>query len=1184
MILPWIDEIGLVSSDPTRNILKNFPLSVKRVVVSAVVRHFHSQYQEAIAQLTTENHVEWMMEVIGQSFQLPIEDHEVINMAIDIYQKWIFNKDERPAPVNGNLQHFLREIFKHLTNIFQSRQVAKSAKEAQQQQTKPSVLKDHIFLCNRVMDIFLQMGANGEMLDEENWNHLLKLVIGVADATIRSSQGLGELVYGLLKVLFELWLCSLSDDIEMWNHLQRHAISWCKHMATIKQWNTVCLALTKRVVNLLYGDSEGSPVVKIEWKGLNPTNNPNPNVGNPVTELDLPIEYVYYAWHMMLYVIGNPNQLVDPEVHLVAFQGIQNITRQIAFIGYDPPLKKMKSIREDWRLCYAPDGDTLLDFFGPWLFEAVTRIAPAYDEGRAVAYASLCRIYCRKGGRPISKRNLSLFYHALQIGLEDNGIIILSAILLNCCNMFSYELEGSHILIPSFMATCERIMCEEGKYPELLRSACITLVSSLICMPNHYAGNENSEKNMIYIELKYQIQTIFQKALKKEKALRNLQQLLWSTCVLIYEEITTNSEIAQIFALVLIDLLRENAAKPLREYDADSFVTIYEVFSALIPLHDQIIVSNPDFARNIVDILATQVPLQTNLLITQQTKAKVIEESLYCICDLIMVAFDRIFNNKDTISKVIAAIEAALTIERKMSASEETTNIRLAGEYVLSHMLNHAGHFPPCEESTSAQITSSVNESDEVFDLISPEESEYARFFVFANLFVFCVIEQPDEKGGPGATIIVRDVTGKYCWDARLLFGDDPSAYSPLPERGKYTGSSAVGLTHHVQEHENNATLMKFANPPEVKFREGVDLFEQLIDVQEGTETTFINEYTQNELIKLDISAKPPTCEYKYSGQNKYHVSRLILSHLGFLSIACQKNFVALHSNMKLIRSLNSLDKTQPRDTHKIAIVYVADGQDDQTELFHNSDASDKFKQFIKSLSWEVPLRKHNGFMGGLDKNGSTGEIGPYYSDYRTEIMFHVPSMMPTSVKEPQQIHKKRHVGNDHVNVIWTEHSRDYFKGTIISQFNFIHIIIYPLKCGLYRVDVLVKDKNTPVFGPVCHGMILNERILGHLIRITSVNGNRIVRAMSTGYTKPYIARKKQINELVERYKTDLEIDWHYSTLFTPKAISNEVVNGSSVPANTKSLPANETLVRFSSHLHCICAVHGSRGTSTLLS
>lgn len=108
MLLPWINDLGLISSNPNKNILKGFPLAVKRAVISSIVRYFHSQYEHAIAQLTTAAHVNWIMEVIGHSFQLPIEENEVINMAIDIYQKWLFNDSDRPAPLRDDLQYFIQ--------------------------------------------------------------------------------------------------------------------------------------------------------------------------------------------------------------------------------------------------------------------------------------------------------------------------------------------------------------------------------------------------------------------------------------------------------------------------------------------------------------------------------------------------------------------------------------------------------------------------------------------------------------------------------------------------------------------------------------------------------------------------------------------------------------------------------------------------------------------------------------------------------------------------------------------------------------------------------------------------------------------------------------------------------------------------------------------------------------------
>ncbi len=109
MLLDWISStMGLVPSSADANILKDFPLVVKRVVVSSVVKYFDSQQDEANKTLTTSTHVRFIMELIGQSFQLPIEEHEVINQAINIYERWIFVPEKRPKPFQEQAQHFLR--------------------------------------------------------------------------------------------------------------------------------------------------------------------------------------------------------------------------------------------------------------------------------------------------------------------------------------------------------------------------------------------------------------------------------------------------------------------------------------------------------------------------------------------------------------------------------------------------------------------------------------------------------------------------------------------------------------------------------------------------------------------------------------------------------------------------------------------------------------------------------------------------------------------------------------------------------------------------------------------------------------------------------------------------------------------------------------------------------------------
>ena len=75
------------------------------------------------------------------------------------------------------------------------------------------------------------------------------------------------------------------------------------------------------------------------------------------------------------------------------------------------------------------------------------------------------------------------------------------------------------------------------------------------------------------------------------------------------------------------------------------------------------------------------------------------------------------------------------------------------------------------------------------------------------------------------------------------------------------------------------------------------------------------------------------------------------------------------------------------------------------------------------------------------------------------EVVFHVVTMMPTVEGDDQQITKKRHVGNDIVHVVWSEHSHDYHPTTITSQFNDAHIVVYPLPNGMCRVRVHSKPQ-----------------------------------------------------------------------------------------------------------------------------
>ena len=47
-----------------------------------------------------------------------------------------------------------------------------------------------------------------------------------------------------------------------------------------------------------------------------------------------------------------------------------------------------------------------------------------------------------------------------------------------------------------------------------------------------------------------------------------------------------------------------------------------------------------------------------------------------------------------------------------------------------------------------------------------------------------------------------------------------------------------------------------------------------------------------------------------------------------------------------------------------------------------------------------------------------------------------------------------RHLGNDEVHIVWSEHYRDYRRGILPTEFCDVLIIIYPLANQLFRVQI----------------------------------------------------------------------------------------------------------------------------------
>lgn len=78
----------------------------------------------------------------------------------------------------------------------------------------------------------------------------------------------------------------------------------------------------------------------------------------------------------------------------------------------------------------------------------------------------------------------------------------------------------------------------------------------------------------------------------------------------------------------------------------------------------------------------------------------------------------------------------------------------------------------------------------------------------------------------------------------------------------------------------------------------------------------------------------------------------------------------------------------------------MAPGQEDKISILSNQSGSVAYEQFLAGLAWEIELEYHTGFLGGLQKQGSTGLTAPYVASSFMEAIFHVATRMPGDSSE----------------------------------------------------------------------------------------------------------------------------------------------------------------------------------------
>jgi Rap/ran-GAP len=168
----------------------------------------------------------------------------------------------------------------------------------------------------------------------------------------------------------------------------------------------------------------------------------------------------------------------------------------------------------------------------------------------------------------------------------------------------------------------------------------------------------------------------------------------------------------------------------------------------------------------------------------------------------------------------------------------------------------------------------------------------------------------------------------------------------------------------------------------------------------------------------------------------------------------------------------------------------------------------------------QVDMRKHKGFRGGLPANSRQFGSAVYYASATVEMIFHVATRV-TALTSEEHTAKMRHIGNDEVQIVWSDHYQDYDRKNLPTQFGDVIICVYPTEPrGLYRIGILQRG-HVPQFGALFDGAVIDEENLAGLVRKTALFAGRACREQIKGFQHFFEERANYLRSLIQGHSLE---------------------------------------------------------------
>ncbi|ELP89157.1 hypothetical protein EIN_485490 [Entamoeba invadens IP1] len=360
MLSPTVKTTELLTQPANTNVTAFLQSTVEYDVVRLVVNNISTRIVEASAQLPTDDHCKWVMEVIGKGLSFPYSEIETISTCLGIYENWFSEEMDTPQPIKANTKHYT-EIFLGQMSMLYTRRVDPCS---------PQTLIKYAELCLRGLVALRKVSER--VSDPETLRRLVVVLMGSIDDVCGPDDNLctqlpmSKVVDVGIVILYQQFTRLGTTEANIWNFFMRRHSIWVRINEVATNWARYVMLIQTALFKWLYSEVGGDTVEV--FVTFNKT----------TVQTTFKKTYAFRFWLRVLHLVGNLTLIQDNKVFCVVQQGINELILDIINFQSKQPL---------------PNGNDILNIFIDALYQPIHFLDHnKYSEGIIVIVKSTTQI------------------------------------------------------------------------------------------------------------------------------------------------------------------------------------------------------------------------------------------------------------------------------------------------------------------------------------------------------------------------------------------------------------------------------------------------------------------------------------------------------------------------------------------------------------------------------------------------------------------------------------------------------------------------------------------------------------------------------------------------------------------------------------------------------------------------